>query len=286
MTATTWEKPKILIVDDIPENLEIAGRILEQNDYAVHIADSGETALQILDRVDFDLILLDIMMPGMDGFETCRRIKVHERHGRTPIIYLTAKVDIDSVNRGFQCGAADYIRKPFNAMEFLARIKTHIDLKKTIKHLEDITTIDYLTRLSNRSDMLDKIAYETYRYERNRSPFALILCRIKGFDDLQEDYSPDCQKQILYELSEVIKRNIRKSDLPSRWQADAFMILFPDTGYETAKIIADKLDRQIRETLFKCPEGRIRIDMGYGFAIYAPHLSVEDLVEEASRIPE
>ncbi|OPL08504.1 MAG: hypothetical protein AVO33_11160 [delta proteobacterium ML8_F1] len=284
MTGPTYKQARILIVDDIPENLEIAGRILENSDYDVHIADSGEKALSLLEHVDFDLILLDIMMPGIDGFETCRRIKAREEFHRIPIIYLSAKVDIESVTRGFQCGAADYIRKPFNAMELLGRIRTHIDLKKTIEHLETITTIDYTTRLSNHKDMLEKITYETYRYERNHSPFALILCQIVNYAILKEHYSAPCQQQVLSEISTLLQSNIRKSDLPSRWRADAFMILFPDTGIQTAQLIAEKLDRRFNRQRFSCPEGEFSLKMRYGIAVYTPNMSVEDLIGQAEKL--
>lgn len=120
---------KILIVDDIPANLEIVGSILENHGYEVYAADSGQTALELLENVDIDLVLLDIMMPDLDGFETCLRIKKDSRFRDIPIIMLTAKVDVESIEKGFESGAVDYIRKPFNALELLMRIKIHIRIK-------------------------------------------------------------------------------------------------------------------------------------------------------------
>ena len=121
---------KILLVDDIRMNLEIAGKTLEREGYDLYIADNGFTALDLIHETDFDLILLDIMMPEMDGFETCRKIRQSKKNLDIPIIFLTAKADIDSIVTGFDLGAVDYIRKPFNFLELVARIKTHVELKE------------------------------------------------------------------------------------------------------------------------------------------------------------
>ena len=137
MSQNTFDEAKILIVDDVPENLEIAGNILESSGYDVYTADSGKTALELLSNVQMDLILLDIMMPQLDGFETCKIIKNDVNTRNIPILFLTAKVDVESVAKGFEYGAVDYIRKPFNALEMLARVKTHIQLRRTGATLEE-----------------------------------------------------------------------------------------------------------------------------------------------------
>lgn len=134
MRGWTPEDVKILIVDDIPANLEIVGSILENHGYDVYAADSGQTALELLEHVAIDLVLLDIMMPDLDGFETCSKIRSDDRFTQVPIIFLTAKVDVESIERGFRCGAVDYIRKPFNALELLMRVKTQIQIRE-LKYL-------------------------------------------------------------------------------------------------------------------------------------------------------
>lgn len=137
MSQNAFEEAKILIVDDVPENLEIAGNILENSGYDVYTADSGKTALELLGNVQMDLILLDIMMPQLDGFETCKIIKNDINTRNIPILFLTAKVDVESVTMGFEYGAVDYIRKPFNAFEMLARVKIHIQLRRASSALEE-----------------------------------------------------------------------------------------------------------------------------------------------------
>lgn len=122
--------PLVLIVDDNPKNLQVLGNYLQKEGYLVEFALDGKSALDWIERTEFDLILLDIMMPGMDGFEVCRIIKSDPLKQKIPIIFLTAKVDTESIVNGFDLGAVDYIIKPFNQKELIARVKTHIEIKR------------------------------------------------------------------------------------------------------------------------------------------------------------
>ena len=129
---------QILIVDDVPDNIQVAMSLLREDSYEFSFANSGEKALSILQNDDaaFDLILLDIMMPGLDGYETCQRIKRQTQLKDIPIIFLTAKADVDSIARAFKVGGVDYVTKPFHAAELLARVRTHVQLYQTKKWLE------------------------------------------------------------------------------------------------------------------------------------------------------
>ena len=127
------QQPLILIVDDVPVNLQILGKILETKSYEIAIAVNGQQALDLIDDIHPDLILLDVMMPDIDGFEVCRRLKKSEPTNKIPIIFLTAKNETDDIVKGFELGAADYVTKPFNASELLARVYTQLEIKK-IEH--------------------------------------------------------------------------------------------------------------------------------------------------------
>lgn len=127
---------KLLIVDDLPENLMVLGNILEMANYQVTSAKSGQEALVKARQNDFDLILLDILMPEMDGYEVCEILRKKSRTKLTPIIFLTSKNDAESIVRGFEAGAQDYVTKPFNVKELLARVSTHLELNKNRHKLE------------------------------------------------------------------------------------------------------------------------------------------------------
>lgn len=121
---------RILIVDDTPKNIQVLGSILRKESYKLNVAQNGLQALEILKKIKPDLILLDIMMPELDGFETCKRMKQDDDLKDIPVIFLTAKVDIEDVVLGFELGAVDYVTKPFNSTELLVRVETQIKLKK------------------------------------------------------------------------------------------------------------------------------------------------------------
>ncbi len=122
-------KHNILIVDDIPSNIRLMVSILDEKGYAVSYAQSGEQAIELSRKVDFDLILLDVMMPGMDGFDVCKVLKKNDRTREVPVIFLTARTDQESILEGFENGGVDYVTKPFSEKELLVRIQTHLDLK-------------------------------------------------------------------------------------------------------------------------------------------------------------
>lgn len=126
----------ILIVDDVSENIRVAINILKKDEYNFSYALSGEEAFTILRTKKFDLILLDIMMPGVDGFKVCKVVKNSPSIQDTPIIFLTAKVDIESIEKGFSLGASDYITKPFHPVELKSRVKNHLELHRAKKQLK------------------------------------------------------------------------------------------------------------------------------------------------------
>ncbi len=130
-------KPIILIVDDIIENLQVLGSTLFDSGYEIAIAENAKSALKILDEILPDLILLDIMMPEIDGFQLCKQIKNNDALKDIPIIFLTAKSDTDNIIKGFQYGAVDYITKPFNQSELLIRVQSHIELQQSKRQIEE-----------------------------------------------------------------------------------------------------------------------------------------------------
>ncbi|MCK5718792.1 MAG: hybrid sensor histidine kinase/response regulator [Thiomargarita sp.] len=131
------KKPIILVVDDNPENLKVLGNILNEHNYSPGFAYNGMVVMDLLQKKQPDLILLDIMMHGMDGLEVCQRIKANKQFADIPIIFLTAKTETENVVEGLKLGAVDYITKPFNTQELLTRINTHLELQTTKNKLKE-----------------------------------------------------------------------------------------------------------------------------------------------------
>jgi len=137
MDAQTSRK-KILIVDDVPKNIELAANILQTKNYNITFAKSGPIALEKVKSIDFDLILLDVMMPEMDGFEVCKILKEDDATKDIPVIFLTARSETENVVKGFELGAVDYVTKPFQTEELLARVKTHVDIREKLEEKKNI----------------------------------------------------------------------------------------------------------------------------------------------------
>lgn len=134
----TEDLPHVLIVDDNPKNIQVLGNILRQEGYRISIATHGERAIANVSKIQPDLILLDVMMPDMDGFSVCRKLKSLPCCEGIPVIFLTARTDYDAVLEGFRAGGADYVTKPFRTEELLARVRTHLRLRLLNQHLEEL----------------------------------------------------------------------------------------------------------------------------------------------------
>jgi two-component system, sensor histidine kinase and response regulator len=138
METIDTKAPVILIVDDNPENIQVLGKLLKDKNYLVEFAVDGESALKWIMNKQFDLILLDINMPGMSGFDVCKKIRSDSKLKNLPVIFLSAESDRESILKGFELGGQDYITKPFDGRELLVRVKTHITLKQSLEKLESV----------------------------------------------------------------------------------------------------------------------------------------------------
>jgi len=165
---------QILIVDDVAKNIQIVGNILSHENLRIAYATNGDTALELASAHDFDLILLDVMMPGMDGFEVCKRLRENTKNADIPIIFLTAKSDVESMLTGFQLGAQDYVSKPFNAAELIARVKTHLELREKKQQLNEMNRL-LEEKVKARTLDLEKANMQLSRLEKAKSEFLCII---------------------------------------------------------------------------------------------------------------
>lgn len=166
----------ILIVDDTPQNIQVLGNILRQQNYKVEFSTDGETALNWINKKPFDLILLDIMMPKMDGFAVCQQIRNEPKFNNLPIIFITAKTDRESIIKGFDLGAQDYITKPFNSAELLVRVQTHIGIKQSRDAINN--TNQYLEKqVQSRTKHLEEINSELSLLDEVKGEFLNMLSR-------------------------------------------------------------------------------------------------------------
>jgi len=212
---------KILIVDDVARNIQILGNILSSHGFQIAYAQSGKHALGIAQKQNFDLVLLDIMMPEMDGYEVCLKLKSDKKTAEVPVIFLTAKADMESIVKGFETGGQDYITKPFNSAELLARVNTHILLREQKNQLKEMNSV-LEQKVEERTVELKKANKLLEKLDNTKSDFLSIISHelrtplngVIGLTSLLEDSSMDKgQKEYLNHLKEVSERLVRFSDM-------------------------------------------------------------------------
>ena len=171
----------ILIVDDNPQNLQVLGKQLKEKNYKIEFAVNGPAALEFLEKKQFDLILLDINMPGMSGFDVCRKIRLNSEMNKIPIIFLSADIDRESILKGFELGAQDYITKPFDSRELLVRVKTHLSLKNSIENLETLNklleqkVLERTTQLREANEKLEATNLKLIDLDKAKSQFLNLI---------------------------------------------------------------------------------------------------------------
>ncbi|MCK5312676.1 MAG: PleD family two-component system response regulator [Desulfobacteraceae bacterium] len=238
----------ILVVDDQPTNIRVLGEALK-NDYQIKMAISGEKAIEIAASEDQpDLILLDIIMPGIDGYEVCKRLKNNHRTEKIPIIFITAKNQEEDETKGLDYGAVDYITKPFSLPIVKARVKTHLELKKHRDILEDLSTLDGLTGIPNRRKFDDYLNIEWKRAVRDSYPLSLIMIDIDYFKLFNDNYGhgtgDECLKKVANDLSMTARR---PADFVARYGGEEFASVLPNTTIENAIEFAELLRLNIEK---------------------------------------
>ncbi len=243
------KQPLILVVDDTPKNVQLLTEILRKHHYEISVALDGHQALQILEKTEPDLILLDIMMPIMGGFEVCEKIKKNAQTKEIPIIFLTAKTDTESIRQGFKSGGIDYITKPFNKEELLVRINSHIELKQSKQKLVASHTqlVDVNQQLNAKNKQLNEISNKLSKYlspqvyrsifqgkqsqtfESKRKTLTVFFSDIKGFVELTESLESETLTRLLNNyLNEMTNIALEYGGTVDKFIGDAVMVFFGD----------------------------------------------------------
>lgn len=219
----------ILAVDDSPENIDLIKNILEPY-YSVKVALHGELALQIARKQKPDLILLDIMLDGINGYEICSLLKSNDETRNIPVIFLTAKRSEADEVQGFKIGGSDYITKPFSPAIVLARVKTQIHLKAKTDLLEKLASLDGLTEIPNRRAFDIAMDRQFSQAKRTATPLSLLVLDIDNFKQYNDHYGhpvgDDCLRRV---ANCLVNQTQRAEDLVARMGGEEFVILLPNT---------------------------------------------------------
>lgn len=232
----------VLIVDDEPLNIQALQSVLG-GEHKLLFANSGEMALEMVRQSPQpDLILLDIVLPDMDGFQVCTKLKDDDKTRHIPIVFLTSKWEASEEARGLELGAVDYIRKPFSPPIIRARIRNHLELKKNRDLLKNLSSLDALTNIPNRRRFEEIFAHEWHRAARTKHPLSLLFIDIDHFKRYNDLYGhlagDDCLKVVSRTLQSALGRT---ADFLARFGGEEFIILLPDTGESGCRHMAENI---------------------------------------------
>ena len=239
------QRSLILVVDDEPSTVCILMETLSE-EYEVASVTDGEQALAFCARRVPDLILLDVAMPGLDGYEVCRRLKSDTQTGDVPIMFVTAHDGAEDELRGLEAGAVDFLAKPVHPLVVRARVGTQITLKRQADRLRDMALTDALTGVANRRSFEERLKVEWGRCHRLQMPLSLIMIDIDHFKLYNDAYGHQAGDNCLKHIASVLGATLRRtSDMLSRYGGEEFLCLLPGTGLEGAVEKADEMGRAV-----------------------------------------
>ena len=283
------KKKRILVVDDHEDNIELLRARLEARGYEVEGANDGQAALDAVRRVCPDLILLDVMMPKMDGIEVVRRLKANAELPFIPVIMQTALDSTENKVEGLDAGADDYITKPINFAELEARVNSLLRIKalqtdlaareRELSELNDrlrlISLTDGLTEVENRRS-LELHLHEMWQHSmRLHEPIALIICDIDKFKAVNDNYGHQAGDSVLKEFAQLLKSEAREIDRVGRYGGEEFLLILSGTVLDAAVTFAERLREKVEGHTFSYAGGTLRRTMSCGVAA-APHPRVKD----------
>jgi two-component system, cell cycle response regulator len=283
------KKKRILVVDDHEDNIELLRARLEARGYEIHAASDGQAALDQVERVIPDLILLDVMMPKMDGMEVVRRLKADKNLPFIPVIMQTALDTTANKVEGLDAGADDYITKPINFAELEAKVNALLRIKSLETELRDrknqvevlndkltrISLTDGLTEIDNRRCLEERL-HEMWQHSvRLHEPLALIMCDIDKFKSVNDNYGHQAGDSVLKEVARLLKEEAREIDRVGRYGGEEFLLILPGTVLDAAVTFAERLREKVEGHTFTFTGGTLRRTISCGVAA-SPHPRVKD----------
>ncbi len=240
------ERQRILVVDDNPLNVQALYHTFS-GDYQVFMATSGEAALTVCRERQPDLVLLDVVMPGLDGYQTCERLKADPATRDIPVMFVTGQDDSAAEVRGLAAGAVDFIVKPFNPAIVRARSKAYLTIKRQSDMLRELTRTDALTGAANRRCFDERLEHEFARAQRSGTSLAMLMINVDRFRQYNEHYGHPAGDDCLRLIAAALEGRIRRAgDTFARYGGDAFACILPDTSATGALALAQALESRIR----------------------------------------
>ena len=240
-------KQTILIIDDEPLNLRMLCSILSEN-YDVRMAKSGIIGIEVACKYKVDLILLDIVMEEMHGYDVISVLKSKPETSHIPVIFITSLSDICEEERGLSLGAVDYITKPFSETIVKLRVSVHLKIVEQLNLIKRISLTDSLTGLDNRASFQDRINLEWQYSMLNKSYLGILLCDIDRFKSINDKFGHAGGDVILREFGSLLRNSVRECDFVARWGGEEFIILLPKTNMANSYLISDFIRKKVENS--------------------------------------
>ena len=269
----------ILLVDDVDINLDILREILKEK-YDLIFAKDGYEAVEIALNKHIDLILLDIMMPKLDGYKVCNILKHNSKTKNVPVIFVTAKIDEESIAKGYDFGAVDYVTKPYKRKELLARIKTHLEIKSLIQNLEYIANHDTMTGIYNRRYFF-KLA--TQRFIDSKETLYAVMIDIDKFKNVNDTYGHQVGDKVIKKFAQIVKNYIDDTTIFGRLGGEEFALICNFKSLSEIQKRVEIIRMAIeRDEIILENKKELKFTVSLGFAkANNTHQTIDDLLKDA-----
>lgn len=274
---------KILVVDDNSRNVRLLSDILEDENYTVYSTGDGLSVLEMANRIKPDIILLDIMMPGLDGFGVCRLLKKDFDTKDIPVIMVTAKTDGADVKKALELGAFDYIKKPMDETEVIARVQSALRFKQYQDKLKEMAMRDGLTGVYNHALLVELLEKELAKHERLGEDICFAMVDIDYFKRVNDSFGHVVGDIILRDLSKILTQSVRKGDIIGRYGGEEFGIVFPEIDETSVYQICDRIRQNVEDNYFHA-EGRVvhvTVSIGICYKNAGEYLNCSEFVRRA-----
>ncbi|MBI3761594.1 MAG: diguanylate cyclase [Chloroflexi bacterium] len=269
-----------MIVEDDEAVGEMIRAVLERSGYAAAVADGPENGLSEALAQPPDLILMDIMMSGMDGYNLAQRLQREERTRYTPVIFVTALAKTSDVVHGLDLGAVDYVVKPFIVPELVSRVKAALrlkasqdELRRANSELAALALADSLTGLHNRRSFMERLEQSIAYSIRRRDPLSCLMLDLDHFKEINDFYGHQKGDIALQQMAGVLRHTVRIADTVGRYGGEEFAVICPSTDIHAAVHLAERVRAAVEAHRFDGPEGRLSITVSVGCAVYDPVLN-------------
>ena len=283
---------QILVVDDSPVSRKVLEHALSDEPYTLLFAKSGEEALRFFQEHRPAVVITDWMLPDSSGPELCQRIRSDAQHSYTYIILLTSMTEKDSVVKGLAAGADDYLTKPFDSSELLARIGVggriialHREIEEKNRLLEEAARTDHLTGLANRRAIEEWANRQLRGAARHGYPFWVVIADLDSFKSVNDNYGHDAGDAVLQKFAEILRQNTRASDLSGRLGGDEFLLILTHVGRENIELTLDRLRQQFGSQIFTFNGQKVKVTASFGITGFEGKVAPEigALVRQADK---